>query len=258
MGFSRTPMDQLFPLTAGLVLAAFTSILGADQIAPQSGCADCHFSDPRSPRRDHLESWDRSPHARANIGCEKCHGGSPHTFERFLAHSGIVSSFDAKSPVHRRNLAETCGACHAGPFVAFQKSKHSELLRSGSPNGPTCSTCHGEVDGRVLSAKALASECNECHGPAERAPRAERARLVREEYEALKIVREQMKLAQSLINRIEDKKRRAALADAYQQAEVPVQEAVDAGHQFVYADLHEFVAVARSRVEALLTDIAAR
>jgi hypothetical protein len=31
------------------------------QIAPQSGCADCHYTDPRSPRRDHLEAWDRPP-----------------------------------------------------------------------------------------------------------------------------------------------------------------------------------------------------
>ncbi len=241
-----------------VALAAAAPTLAAAQIAPQSGCADCHFADPKAPRRDHLESWDRSPHARANVGCEKCHGGNPHTFEAFLAHSGIVRPIDPRSPVNRRNLAATCGACHVGPFVAFQKSRHYELLRSGSPNGPTCSTCHGDVDGRVLSARALASECNECHGPRERAPRAERASLVREEYEALKAVREQMKLAQSLIKRVDDKARRASLSEAYQQAEVPLRAAIDAGHQFVYADLRERLAVARARVEALLSSLANR
>lgn len=239
-------------------LAAMAPTVAAAQIGPQSGCADCHFANPRSPRRDHLESWDRSPHARANVGCERCHGGNPHTFEGFRAHSGIVPPTDPTSPVNRSNLPATCGACHAGPFLAFRKSTHYELLRSGSRNGPTCSTCHGEVDGRVLSAKALASECNECHGPGELAPRAARAREVQEQYEALKAVREQMKVAQSLIKRVDDKKRRASLTEAYQQAEVPLIRAVEAGHQFIYADLREYLAVARSRVEALLSNIANR
>jgi nitrate/TMAO reductase-like tetraheme cytochrome c subunit len=163
-----------------------------------------------------------------------------------------------KSPVNRRNLATTCGTCHTGPLIAFQKSKHYELLQSASSNGPTCSTCHGEVDGRVLSAKALASECSDCHGPGERAPRSERARQVREQYEALAVVREQMKLAQSLIKRVDDKTRRASLTEAYQQAEVPLRRAVDAGHQFVYGDLREYLAVARTRVEALLSSMANR
>jgi hypothetical protein len=245
-------------VAAALTVAAVVPTSDAAQMPPQSGCADCHFADPRSPRRDHLESWDRSPHARANIGCEKCHGGNPHTFEGFLAHSGIIDPSDAKSPVNGRNLPATCGTCHAGAFVAFQRSRHYQLLRSGSLSGPTCSTCHGDVEGRVLSSKALASGCNECHGPRERAPRAERAREVREQYDALKAVRDDLKLVQSLIKRVDDKKRRAALMEAYRQAEVPLSLAVDAGHQFVYADLREYLAVARTRVEALLSNVANR
>jgi len=228
----------------------------AGQIPPKSGCADCHFADPQSPRREHLEAWDRSPHGRANVGCEKCHGGNAHTFEGFLAHAGIVRPSDAKSPVHPRNLAATCGSCHTGALIAFQQSRHSQLLQSGNRSGPTCSTCHGEVGGRVLSAKALAGECNGCHGPGERAPRALRAQDVREEYDALQAVRQQMKLAQSLIRRVADKQRRAWLTEAYRQVEIPVQRAVDAGHQFVYEDLREQLAVARTRVEALLSSLA--
>ena len=160
--------------------------------------------------------------------------------------------------MNRRNLPATCGTCHAGPFVAFQKSTHYELLQSGNPKGPTCSTCHGEVDGRVLSPKALASECNYCHGPGEVAPRAERARQVREQYEALTVVREQMKLAQSLIERVDDKKRRASLIQAYEQAQVPLTRAVGAGHRFVYDELREYLAVAQARVGALLSRLANR
>jgi len=214
-------------------IAGMCPTLAAGQIVPKSGCADCHFADLRSPRRDHLEAWDRSPHGRANIGCEKCHGGNPRTFEGLPAHSGIIDPADLKSPVNRRNLPATCGTCHGDALTAFRGSRHYELLQSGSPSGPTCSTCHGEVEGRVLSPKALASECNDCHGPGEQAPRAERAREVREQYETLTAVRQDMKLAQSLIKRVDDKKRRASLTEAYQQTEVPLRRAIDAGHQFV-------------------------
>lgn len=240
-------------------LASLTvATAAAAQIAPQSGCADCHYASLDSPRQDHLVDWDRSPHARNDIGCEKCHGGNPKTFEASSAHMGILASADAKSPVNRRNLPTTCGACHTGPFVAFQDSTHYKLLQTGNNRGPTCSTCHGEVAGRVLSPKALASRCNECHGPGETAPRAERTRQVREQYEGLTVVREQMKLVQSLIKRVDDQKRRVALTNALEQAQVPLTRAVNAGHKFVYDDLRENLALAQKRVEALLSSLANR
>jgi hypothetical protein len=34
------------------------------------------------------------------------------------------------------NLPKTCGACHAGPFVAFQESRHFALLQAGTPWSP--------------------------------------------------------------------------------------------------------------------------
>lgn len=238
-----------------IVMAASAALA---QIAPQSACADCHFARPEAPRRDHLAAWDRSPHGQNNVGCEKCHGGNPKVFEAFPAHSDIVPASNAKSPVNRVNLPATCGACHTGPFVAFQDSRHYELLKSGDRNGPTCSTCHGEVDGRVLSPKALASQCDKCHGPGDIAPRAARARQVREQYESLTVVREQMKLAQSLIKRVDDRKRRASLTESLEQAQVPLTRAVNAGHKFVYDDLREYLAVAQKRVEALLSTLANR
>jgi hypothetical protein len=81
---------------------------------------------------------------------------------------------------------------------------------------------------------------------------------VREQYEGLVAVREQMKLAQSLIRRVDDQKRRATLTDALQQAQVPLTRAVNAGHRFVYDDLRENLATAQKRVEALLSTLANR
>jgi hypothetical protein len=65
-----------------------------------------------------------------------------------------------------------------------------------------------------------------------------------------------MKTVRSLVNRVSDKARRAQLDEAYQQAEVPLIEAVQAGHQFVYDDVKERLSVARQRIEALLAQLA--
>lgn len=226
--------------------------------AQESRCASCHFANPGAPRADHLQAWDNSPHDRAGVGCEKCHGGNATTFEGTIAHRGVLNSADRKSPVNALNLPATCGTCHPGPFVAFQDSHHYEVLKSGSERVATCSTCHGSVDGHLLSAKAVASRCDTCHGPKGSAPRSDRAKLVREQYEALRAVREEMKLARTLVRRVNDRQRRAALEEELQQAEIPLTRAVDAGHKYVYAELREFLTIAQGRVQALLATLANR
>jgi hypothetical protein len=65
-----------------------------------------------------------------------------------------------------------------------------------------------------------------------------------------------MKTVRSLVNRVSDKPRRAQLDEAYRQAEVPLIQAVQAGHQFVFDDLKERLSVARQRIEALLGQLA--
>ena len=83
-----------FLLTSLLVLASPAE-------SQQSRCADCHFANPSAPAADHLADWDFSAHSRNNVGCEKCHGGDASTFEKSLAHRGILNSANAKSPVNR-------------------------------------------------------------------------------------------------------------------------------------------------------------
>jgi hypothetical protein len=251
-------------MTRRLLIGAINTIclmVAAPASPQQSHCAECHYADPAAPRRDHWNEWERSPHGRNRVGCESCHGGNAQEFEDFLAHRGVLSSSDKASPVNRKNLPFTCGQCHIGPLVAFEDSRHYELLRSGSTgsnNGPTCSTCHGAVDGRVLSPKALASQCGDCHGPGEVAPRAERVRLVREQYEGLTVVREQVKRARSLIKRVDDKERRAELTKALDRVQGPLTRAVDAGHKFVYEDLKQYLAIAEERVQVVLATFANR
>lgn len=231
-------------------------VFAAPAISQQSRCADCHFSRPDAPDPDHLADWDRSVHSRNNVGCEKCHGGDANTFEPLLAHRGILNSTNPASPVNRRNLSVTCGTCHAGPFVAFQSSQHFALMEKGDNRVPVCSTCHGAVGSVRPSARALETQCAQCHGPNRIAPRPERAEAARTLYDALHDSRDLMKTVRSLVNRVSDKPRRAQLDAAYQQAEVPLTEAVQAGHRFVYDDLKERLSVARQRIEALLGQLA--
>jgi len=222
----------------------------------QSRCADCHFSTPEAPRPDHFSDWERSAHSRNNVGCEKCHGGDATTFEPFLAHRGILNSMNPASPVNRRNLSATCGACHTGPFVGFQKSQHFALLKKGETRGPVCSTCHGAAGFHRPSARTIEAQCRQCHGPDGIAPRPERAEAARTMYEALNESRDLMKSVRPMVNRVNDKARRARLDEAYQQAEVPLIEAVEAGHQFMYDALKERLSVARKRIELLLGQLA--
>jgi hypothetical protein len=248
------------PMTSRSLLAAFTLCgglaWGVGVSAQSSRCADCHLTRPDLPGEAHALEWDRSPHGRNNVGCEKCHGGDPTTVEAFLAHRDVVSPADPRSPLSRRNIPTTCGACHIGPFVAFQDSRHFALLEMGDTRVPTCLTCHGTTDGRVLSARALESQCNACHGPGQRAARPGRASEARELYEGLTVVREQIKLAGNLIRRVSDPARRAELLDAQQQAEVPLTRAINAGHRFVYDDMETYRALAQQRAEALLARLA--
>jgi cytochrome c7-like protein/cytochrome c554/c'-like protein len=242
-------------LVAGCVLACLFGLVALAE-AQQSRCADCHFSRPDAPAQDHLSDWDSSAHGRNNVGCERCHGGDATTFEELPAHRNILHSANPASPVNRKNLPRTCGVCHAGPFTAFQESQHFALLGQGDTRVPVCTTCHGDVGFNRPSAKALETQCARCHGPRGVAPRPERAEAARTIYEALRESRDLLKTARPLINRVSDKPRRAQLDDAYQQAEVPLIQATQAGHRFVYDMLKERLSVARQRIEALFAEIA--
>jgi hypothetical protein len=231
--------------------------------AQESRCADCHYANAPSPipgwssfALRHLQDYDVSPHSRHGTGCNSCHGGNPATFEKFLAHKDMLPPSSPASPANKVNLPKTCGVCHTGPFVAFQKSKHYALLQAGDDRGPTCSTCHGEVAANLLSPTTLGKRCATCHGegrPQARPGRAEDAQLLMTEVAE---VRTRLKEAQSIIRRIKDKSLRAKFEEQWQQAEVPLIEARNAGHEFVFDNLKERLARARQRAEDLIDALA--
>ncbi|HQZ39828.1 MAG: hypothetical protein IT180_07375 [Acidobacteria bacterium] len=248
--------------TALFTVALLTGLVASVQ-AQSSRCADCHIANQQAAAPNwsgfalrHLQEWEFSPHSRNSVGCDKCHGGDATTFEKFQAHRDILPARSPASPVNRVNLPKTCGTCHTGPFVSFQKSAHYKLLLSGDDRGPTCSTCHGEVGAHLLSPASLENQCNACHGPGRpqaRPGRAEDARLLMAE---VRSARTRLNEAQSIIRRIRDKAVRAKFEEAWRQAEVPVIEARNAGHEFVFDNLKERLDRATQRTEALMDALA--
>lgn len=234
-----------------ILVVALVGLMAPSAMAQASKCADCHFANPDAPRRGHLGDWDRSAHGRQNIGCERCHGGNATSFEKLIAHKGIVGAGDRKSPVHRANLPTTCGTCHAGQLMEFQKSRHFQLLKADDKRGPTCATCHEDVGDMLLSPKALEAQCNTCHGPGKTAPRPERAANARKMLENVREARAQLKQGRDLIKQVKDAQRKARLTQEAEMVALELKFAVEAGHSFVYDGLEQRVGRARTKLATL-------
>ena len=110
-------------------------------------CMDCH-ADTRITAR-HAEmpnvllirAYADSVHGRAVARsglavaptCTSCHG----------THA-LTPADDPGSPVHRGNVAATCGRCHQGILAEYRDSIHAVALARGAQEAPTCTSCHGE------------------------------------------------------------------------------------------------------------------
>ncbi|MGE3578695.1 MAG: cytochrome c3 family protein [Vicinamibacterales bacterium] len=234
-----------------VLVAAMLAALETAARAQSSKCADCHFANLDAPRRTHLNDWDRSAHGRQNVGCERCHGGNPTSFEKLIAHKGLIGSGDRRSPVHRANLPATCGSCHAGQMMAFQKTRHFQLLKADDRRGPTCSTCHSDEGDHLLAPKAMEAQCNSCHGPGKTAPRPERAKKARAMLEEVHDARLLLKEARDVIKRVKDPQRKARLTQDADMVALELKFAVEAGHGFIYDGLQERVGRARTKLSAL-------
>jgi hypothetical protein len=74
--------------------------------------------------------------------------------------------------------------------------------------------------------------------------------------EGVREARAMLKEARSLIRRVNDQARRARLEQAAQQIDVPLTEATQSGHAFVYDALQERLDTARQRLAALFEELA--
>ena len=135
-------------------------------------CATCHSAE--------ASQYSKSIHGRAHAKmngdaatCQSCHG---------VAHQVLVAG-DAKSPVNKVNLPDTCGHCHSNPALAakyffavahpveaYKQSVHGRAILQGKMNAASCNDCHGVHD--ILAAdnpqskiwkQNVASTCGSCH-----------------------------------------------------------------------------------------------
>lgn len=217
-------------------------------------CAQCHFANLVDvPGAAHLSEWERSPHARRGVGCERCHGGDATTVHPVEAHRGVLDSRNPASPVNRVNLPETCGTCHDGALQAFRKSRHAALLAHGDAGAPSCSTCHGAMTARVPSPRVLESQCARCHPPAaagEGYARDAGALLTDVDQIDADLAR-----ADWLLAGVRDSARRERLAQARVKAAAALTEVAGAVHAFDLALATRLAGAARAQVNDLLRQL---
>jgi formate dehydrogenase gamma subunit len=104
--------------------------------------------------------------------CTNCHG---------LVHT-LVPQSDPNSPINRKNMAATCGRCHANTtlmqrfqipipraFELYQESVHSRAVKEGLP-AATCNDCHRSHDILIATnpqssiyRENIPETCGHCH-----------------------------------------------------------------------------------------------
>ncbi len=109
-----------------------------------STCANCHTNANlteayRMKYPQVASQYQDSIHGRALLkmglivapSCNDCHG--VHDIKR---------SVDRSSPIHKDNVAKTCGKCHIKVEETYNQSVHGQLLAKGDERGPVCTDCH--------------------------------------------------------------------------------------------------------------------
>ena len=133
-------------------------------------CVGCHSLQSGATEGGHgFAAWKSSPHARAGVTCEACHGGDPAAADPADAHKGVTRSGDPASRVYFTRVPLTCGQCHASEMAYFRTSVHYARLQSDG-RGPNCVTCHGSMATRVLTPDSALGTCTACHAPGGVAP----------------------------------------------------------------------------------------
>ena len=146
-------------------------VIPAAQIVPEQ-CAQCHAEEVKELRQSiHGQAAAAGDPDAPN--CVSCHGP---------VHQ-IQASSDAISTVAKKNLPDTCAACHSNPqFLArhkisfahpvelYRQSVHGKAIVDGDGAAATCSDCHGShgiLPSRDPRSKVnhwnIPATCGQCH-----------------------------------------------------------------------------------------------
>jgi hypothetical protein len=239
------------PVLAALILIALVIPAGA-VAQPMTRCASCHFANMSSvPAPEHLGEWQQSAHARQQVGCDKCHGGDPWSYQPVEAHRGVLHPSNPASPVNAANLAATCGRCHRAYAAAFNGSLHQLLVKAAAHDVPNCTTCHGAMRAQVPSAAALEQRCATCHPPG--SPRGDYPTAMREAVDALNALRVRADALDDAVAQVTEHARRVELLVALYNARTTIKDAIARFHTFDAQALNERLAAARKQIDAVTT-----
>lgn len=143
------------------VLCVFAAPLSAAW--EENQCVQCHEAEKLPVSLGHsFDEWRASSHARAGVGCEKCHGGDASLTDEGKAHRNVKPASEPESMVYASHLVTTCGACHAEQRQAYERTVHARQV-AGRKAGATCFTCHGSMATSLPSPSDLRSRCAVCH-----------------------------------------------------------------------------------------------
>ncbi len=139
---------------------------GALKAKPQAACATCHADAVRAYERG-IHNDVRMHGDAEGATCQSCHGP---------VHE-ILPQRETASPVAKKNLPATCGACHANPeflarhripfakpVEAFRLSVHGRAVEAGNDQAASCSDCHASHD--IQPARSQQSKINHWNVPA--------------------------------------------------------------------------------------------
>ena len=134
-------------------------------------CGSCHSKqlvmEDSGQSAQMVASYAQSVHGHAVANgsekaavCTDCHG----THE-------ILDAKDAKSPIAKFNVPQTCGKCHDQISKEFVQSIHGQAIARGNWQAPVCTDCHGihsikshNDPNSPVSAKNVAQvTCARCH-----------------------------------------------------------------------------------------------
>ena len=146
-------------------------IISPTQTAPTK-CGQCH--------NEEVKELSESVHGAAAAAGDP---GAPQCFSCHGSAHQIRSSGDVTSPVSKKNLPDTCAACHSNPeFLSrhkipfappvelYRQSVHGRALAKGDQSAASCSDCHGSH--RLFRARDprstinhwnIAKTCGQCH-----------------------------------------------------------------------------------------------
>jgi hypothetical protein len=234
------------------VLSAASLAAGAVE-----SCADCHLANPELDSYQHVLDWQSSPHGRAEVGCERCHGGDASSFRKFLAHRGMFSIGDDTGPLHRNNLPQTCGNCHAATYRAFESTEHATAT-SRDAGAPSCVSCHGTLAAQQIGPNGIRVSCSRCHGADGKWPDAGTTALAPESLRQLREIRGDLKRVRNKIRKVSDGARRHELEAAQIAIETWIEEALEMGHAMDLRGMSEQLGEAQRELVALSGALAKR